>query len=194
MVTGCSNAFYSKPAQLISPGLARSMGEGWETARRREPGNEWVVVRLAGAGVVTLAELDTSWFLGNAPESARLTGLPAGADPAEPTAWVELLPRTRLLPDTRHRVVLARGPEVTDVRLDSYPDGGLARLRLWGRLSPVGRSRLGRTWFDALPDAQAAAVLADAGLPRDYADMRPTLEAGRLPAGLAAFVAGPSAM
>ncbi len=105
-VTGCSNEFYSKPAQLISPGLARSMGEGWETARRRQPGNEWVAVRLAGAGAITLAELDTSYFLGNAPESARLTGCPAGGDPADPAAWVELLPRTRLLPDTRHRFVL----------------------------------------------------------------------------------------
>ena len=194
LVTGCSNAFYSKPAQLISPGLARSMGEGWETARRREPGNEWVVVRLAGAGVVTLAELDTSWFLGNAPESARLTGLPAGADPADPAAWVELLPRTRLLPDTRHRFVLAGGPEVTDVRLDAYPDGGMARLRLWGRLSPAGRSRLGRTWFDALPDAEAGAVLASAGLPAELAASRPTLDAGPLPVGLATLVDGPSAV
>ena len=196
-VTGCSNEFYSKPAQLISPGLARSMGEGWETARRRQPGNEWVAVRLAGAGAITLAELDTSYFLGNAPESARLTGCPAGADPADPAdeaAWVELLPRTRLLPDTRHRFVLPATTEVTDARLDAYPDGGMARLRLWGRLSATGRSRLGRTWFDALPDAQAAAVLAAAGLPAGLAGLRPTLDAGPLPAELAALLDGPSAV
>jgi allantoicase len=193
-VTGCSNEFYSKPAQLISPGLARSMGEGWETARRRQPGNEWVAVRLAGAGAITLAELDTSYFLGNAPESARLTGCPAGGDPADPAAWVELLPRTRLLPDTRHRFVLPATTEVTDARLDAYPDGGMARLRLWGRLSAAGRSRLGRTWFDALPDAQAAAVLAAAGLPAGLAGMRPTLDAGPLPAELSALLDGPSAV
>jgi allantoicase len=193
-VTGCSNEFYSKPAQLISPGLARSMGEGWETARRRQPGNEWVAVRLAGAGAITLAELDTSYFLGNAPESARLTGCPAGGDPADPAAWVELLPRTRLLPDTRHRFVLPATTEVTDARLDAYPDGGMARLRLWGRLSAAGRSRLGRTWFDALPDEQAAAVLAAAGLPAGLAGLRPTLDAGPLPAELAALLDGPSAV
>jgi allantoicase len=193
-VTGCSNEFYSKPAQLISPGLARSMGEGWETARRRQPGNEWVAVRLAGAGAITLAELDTSYFLGNAPESARLTGCPAGGDPADPAAWVELLPRTRLLPDTRHRFVLPATTEVTDARLDAYPDGGMARLRLWGRLSAAGRSRLGRTWFDALPDAQAAAVLAAAGLPAGLAGLRPTLDAGPLPAELAALLDGRSAV
>jgi len=193
-VTGCSNEFYSKPAQLISPGLARSMGEGWETARRRQPGNEWVAVRLAGAGAITLAELDTSYFLGNAPESARLTGCPAGGDPADPAAWVELLPRTRLLPDTRHRFVLPATTEVTDARLDAYPDGGMARLRLWGRLSAAGRSRLGRTWFDALPDAQAATVLAAAGLPAGLAGLRPTLDAGPLPGELAALLDGPSAV
>ena len=84
--------------------------------------------------------------------------------------------------------------EVTDARLDAYPDGGMARLRLWGRLSRAGRSRLGRTWFDALPDAQAAAVLAAAGLPAGLAGLRPTLDAGPLPAELAALLDGPSAV
>ncbi len=180
-IAGCSNEFYSKPVQLISPGVARSMGEGWETARRRGPGNDWVAVRLAGAGVVEQAELDTSYFLHNAPGWARLTGLAADG------TWVELLPRTALQPDTRHRLPLAPGPEVTEVRLDAYPDGGLARLRLWGALTPAGRSRLGRTWFDALPDTQAAAVLTAAGLPPAA---RPTLGAGNLPPALATLLDG----
>src|SRR5215213_7703315 len=90
MVTGCSNAFYSKPVQLISPGLARVMGEGWETARRRGPGNDWVSLRLAGAGVVRLAELDTSWFVGNAPGWASLRGWDerAGSGPTGGDGWV----------------------------------------------------------------------------------------------------------
>jgi allantoicase len=183
-IAGCSNEFYSRPVQLISPGIARSMGEGWETARRRGAGNEWVSVRLAAEGIVALAELDTSYFLHNAPGSARLTGLAADG------TWVELLPRTALLPDTRHRLPLAPGPAVTEVRLDAYPDGGMARLRLWGRLTPAGRSRLGRTWFDTLPGAQAAAVLAAGGLPADLAAARPTLGAGDLPPGLRPLLDG----
>jgi allantoicase len=188
-IAGCSNEFYSRPVQLISPGVARSMGEGWETARRRGPGNDWVSVRLAEAGVVDQVELDTSYFLHNAPGAARLTGVPA----EDPSASVELLRRTPLQPDTRHRFPLQSGPPVREVRLDVYPDGGLARLRLWGRLTSEGRSRLGRRWFDALPDAQATAMLAAAGLPEDYAGMRPTVDASRLPPGLAALVDGPSA-
>ena len=75
---GCSNLFYSSTNNLVSPGVARSMGEGWETARRRDDGNDWVLLRLAGAGVVRLAELDTTHFKGNAPGSAALTGFDVG--------------------------------------------------------------------------------------------------------------------
>jgi allantoicase len=195
LVSGCSNAFYSAPTRLISPGLARHMGEGWETARRRDDGNDWVAVRLATTGVVRLAELDTSWFLHNAPGAARLTGCPADAEPNDPAAWVELLPRTALQPDTRHRFMLPAGPAVTDVRLDVYPDGGMARLRLWGTPTAAGRSRLGRTWFDALPAAAARQVLATAGVPAAEAaaavEARPTLGAGPLPAAVARLLDGP---
>jgi allantoicase len=157
-VTAVSNEFYGQPAQLIGPGLARSMGEGWETARRRDQGNDWVEVALACEGVVSLAELDTSYFLGNAPGSASLTGIgPAGEVP--------LLPRTRLQPDTRHRFVLDSAPGVERVRLDVFPDGGMARLRLWGRPTAAGRSALGRRWFEALPDVQALEVLGSVGVP-----------------------------
>ncbi|QXG74474.1 allantoicase [Modestobacter sp. L9-4] len=157
-VTGVSNAHYGSPLQLIGRGLARSMGEGWENARRRGPGNDWVDVALACEGVITLAELDTSWFLGNAPGTASLTG--RTADGTE----VELLPRTRLQPDTRHQFVLDGTTGVSSVRLDVFPDGGMARLRLWGRPTVAGRAALGRRWFDALPDVQALQVLGTLGI------------------------------
>jgi allantoicase len=163
-VTGCSNMHYSSPANLIAPGEARVMGEGWETARRRDDGNDWVEIDLAGAGSPRLAEVDTSCFVGNAPGWARLTGAgPSGR-------VVELLPRTRLQPDTRHRFRLDTRPdarrdarrdddgEVTSVRLDIYPDGGLARLRLWGALSAAGRKAMIKRWYDALPAGFAGAL------------------------------------
>ncbi|HEX2074064.1 MAG TPA: allantoicase [Geodermatophilus sp.] len=157
-VTAVSDEFYGRPAQLIAPGLASSMGEGWETARRRDAGHDWVEVSLACEGVVTLAELDTTWFLGNAPGTASLTG-------AGPDGEVELLPRTRLQPDTRHRFVVDGAPGVQRVRLDVFPDGGMARLRLWGRPTAAGRAALGRRWFDALPDVPALEVLGAIGVP-----------------------------
>ncbi|NKQ56439.1 allantoicase [Amycolatopsis sp. K13G38] len=135
-VVEASNMFYSSPANLISPGFARVMGEGWETARRRDDGNDWVVVALAGAGVPRLAELDTTHFKGNAPGWASLSGSVDGA------SWFDVLPRTRLQPDTRHRFPLPGASELTRVRLDIYPDGGMARLRLYGGLTEAGKKEL----------------------------------------------------
>jgi allantoicase len=185
-VTAVSDDFYGSPHQLVGRGLARSMGEGWENARRRGPGNDWVDVSLAAEGVVTLAELDTSYFLGNAPGAASLTGYTA--DGAE----VVVLPKTRLQPDTRHRFVLDGTAGVDRVRLDVFPDGGMARLRLWGRPTARGREQLGRRWFEALPDVQALEVLGALGTPPAVAGRlvgsRPL--AAELPAGLPAGVLG----
>jgi allantoicase len=132
LVVDCSNKFYGSQNNLILPGLARLMSEGWETARRREDGNEWALVRLAAPGRVRLAELDTTHFKGNAPGAAALR---ATTDPSDDSAWFDLLPRTRLQPDTRHRFRLDSAREATHVRLDIFPDGGMARLRLWGEAS-----------------------------------------------------------
>lgn len=143
VVTGCSNMFYSSPNNLFSPGLAANQAEGWETSRRRDDGNDWVTVRLAGAGVVRFAELDNSNLKGNAPGWASLSGRDGEGE------WIELLPKTRLQPDTRHRFALAEGPEVTEARLDIYPDGGMARLRLFGSLTERGRATLASRFEDA---------------------------------------------
>ena len=194
-VTGCSNRFYGSPRNLISPGLARVMGEGWETARRRDDANDWVELRLAGAGVVRLAALDTTGFLGNAPGGASLRAAAArAAGPDGPAAWADLLPRTRLLPDTRHRFPVDGAAEATHVRLDVFPDGGMARLRLWGDLAPAARAELGLRFVNLLPADHARRLLTGAGLAAADADRlaadRPldTLEV--LPRPLAAALGG----
>lgn len=185
-VVGCSNMHYSSPTNLISPGEARVMGEGWETARRRDDGNDWVEVRLAAPGVVRLAEIDTSCFVGNAPGWAALHGRDArAAAPGDDVQWQQLLPRTRLQPDTPHRLRLAPGPEVTHVRLDVYPDGGLARLRLHGELAADGRADLALRWFNLLPDSSVRQVLAAEGdAIVDVLAARPVTDARTLPASL----------
>jgi allantoicase len=147
-VTGCSNMFYSSPDNMLFPGLARHQAEGWETARRRDDGNDWAVVALAGRGVVRLVEIDTSNLKFNAPGWIALSGTTA---PADPDAWFPIMERTRVQPDGRHHFRLP-GPgsaEVTHVRLDIFPDGGLARLRLYGELTAAGEADL-RTRFAEL--------------------------------------------
>lgn len=200
-VVGCSNMFYGSPQNLLRPGLARSMGEGWETARRRDEGNDWVVVRLAAPGRIRLVELDLSHFKGNAPgwaqlralDAADITSSPVGspaaqarpAGPADSPAWVPLLPRTRLQPDTRHRFRIPDAPVATHVRLDAYPDGGAARLRLYG--VPAEPDQLLLRWFNLLPPGQARAVLAgdgglDAATAARLVSSRPIRDVAGLPA------------
>ena len=139
--------YYSPPRNLISPGLSRVMHEGWETRRRRRPGHEWLVIRLAGQGVIDLAEIDTSWFRGNQPDLASLQTLDAaaGASPSDESAWHDLLPPVRLLPDTPHRFRVTSAP-ATHVRLNLFPDGGVARLRLYGSLTDDGLAVVRRRW------------------------------------------------
>jgi allantoicase len=161
VVTGCSNMFYASPANLLLPGQARVMGEGWETSRRRDQANDWVAVRLACAGAVEVVELDTSHFVGNAPGWATL-----GSDGGD------LLPRTSLQPDTRHRFGVAGEPVAGQVRLDIYPDGGMARMRVFGRPTPAARAALADRFLRLLPEPQLAGLLRAAGLPPDAAARR----------------------
>jgi allantoicase len=185
VVTGCSDMFYSSAANLIAPGRARTMGDGWENARRRDDGHDWVRFRLALPGRVRYAELDTSCFVGNAPGWASLSGAgfdagpgpvpragqgPAAGADSGTAGWLDLLPRTRLQPDTRHHFRIAPGPPVGVAQLDIYPDGGMARLRLWGEADPVAHRAAASRWLDALPPAQASDVLKTAGLAPDIAE------------------------
>jgi allantoicase len=177
LVVGCSDAFYSSAGNLILPGRATGMAQGWENARRRGPGHDYVIVALGAPGVLRHAEIDTSCFVGNAPDQVRLLaadarqapGPAAGDDPGPVTgnapglpipdsAWREVLPLTRVQPDTRHRFRLDGAGVATHVRLDVIPDGGLARLRIHGEIIDEALAALRRRWRDALPDGQRPAT------------------------------------
>lgn len=140
----CSDAFYSSPANLILPGRAQIMGHGWENARRRDDGNDLAVFALAAEGVIEHVELDTSYFVGNAPGWMRVQACRAESAGWAMDAgheWWDVVAKQRTLPDTRHRFAVepdGRARPATHVRLDVYPDGGLARMRIHGRLTEAG--------------------------------------------------------
>jgi allantoicase len=139
-VISCSDMFYGNRQNLILPGPALGMHDGWETKRRRGPGHDWALVRLAARGVIRRAVVDTSHFKGNAPGACTLEACDAGdaGEPAQSAAWRELLRRTPLQPHTAHEFLdeLNDVGAVTHVRLNIYPDGGVARLRLHGQVTP----------------------------------------------------------
>jgi allantoicase len=133
-VVSCSDMHYGNRQNLILPGRSTHMGDGWETKRRRGPGHDWAIVRLARRGVVERVELDTDHFKGNAPGKCMLEYCDAGLSfDADSVEWEVLVPETPLQPDAQHHWNELSAGAATNVRLNIYPDGGVARLRLFGR-------------------------------------------------------------
>jgi allantoicase len=135
-VLNCSDMFFGPKHNLIMPGRAHNMSDGWETRRRRGPGHDWVIVRLATEGRVRRIELDTNHFKGNFPDTASIEGSRDGGE-----TWTDVLPRTKLQAHTRHFFIeelLGDGP-FTHLRLNVFPDGGVSRMRVWGTATAEGR-------------------------------------------------------
>src|SRR5262249_35362238 len=116
------------------------MEDGWETRRRREPGNDWAILALGRAGSIKKVEIDTAQFKGNYPDqvslqAAYLPGMEASAVIPLSLYWPVLLPPQKLKAHRLHRFtkeIAGLGP-VTHVRFNIFPDGGVNRLRLFGR-------------------------------------------------------------
>mgnify|MGYP003340182363 CR=1 FL=1 len=131
---------FGRLENLTAPGRGKDMGDGWETRRRREPGNDWGVLELGRPGVIEEVVVDTAHFKGNYPDRCSIQAVLDAVGTPETIAnqslfWPVLLPEVKLAADTAHRFreeVAALGP-VRFVRLNIYPDGGVSRLRMIGR-------------------------------------------------------------
>jgi allantoicase len=116
--------------------------DGWESRRRRTPGFDWCLVRLGLAGRVRGVVVDTSFFRGNFPEGCSLEACaaPPNADAEaltnEQTEWVEILPQSRLEGDSLNPFAVTSDGRFTHLRFKIYPDGGVARLRVYGEVAP----------------------------------------------------------
>ena len=133
----CNNMHFGDMGNLLSNQPVANMGDGWETRRRRHPGNDWVILKLGRKGSIFRVEVDTAFFRGNYPARCSLKAATPDADTdisRESVNWPEVLPAVALGPDQLHvfETQLSNVGNVTHVRLDIYPDGGVARLRLLG--------------------------------------------------------------
>jgi allantoicase len=139
LVLGASDMHFGARDNMIMPGRAKNMGDGWETRRRRGPGHDWAIIRLGAPGTIARIEIDTNHFKGNYPDSASIEGCFApGATIGDlaSAAWRDLLPQTKLKAHHRHFFSRELRPmdAVSHVRLNIYPDGGVSRLRVYGTL------------------------------------------------------------
>ena len=139
VVIAVSDEHFGSRENLLMPGRASNMGDGWETRRRRGPGHDWAIVKLGASGRIEQLEVDTNHFKGNYPDSCEIEAClaPGAARSAlleNRVSWTELLPQTKLSAHKRHSFskLLARGP-FSHLRLNIFPDGGVSRLRAHGR-------------------------------------------------------------
>jgi allantoicase len=143
-----SDMYFGRATNMLMPGRAANMGDGWETKRRRglnfanlpASPHDWCLIKLGAPGTVEKIEVDTNHFKGNFPESCRIEAVHApGAAPEELESsdqpWFELLPRVKLAASKRHHFKAAVKKPATHARVRIFPDGGISRLRLYGRLA-----------------------------------------------------------
>jgi allantoicase len=145
-----NDEFFAPKEALLKPGPAEwreheytergKWMDGWETRRRRDPGYDWCIVRLGLPGVVRGLVVDTAFYRGNYPESCSVEGCDVSGSPdpqqiADDAEWFEILPQSALEGNTANLFPVTVDRRVTHLRLNIFPDGGVARLRLWGTLA-----------------------------------------------------------
>ncbi|HKS09090.1 MAG TPA: allantoicase [Pyrinomonadaceae bacterium] len=138
LVLSCSDMFFGHRHNLIMPGRAADMSDGWETKRRRGPGHDWAIIKLARPGQIQAIEVDTSHFKGNFPESCSLEACNvSGAADLNELVWTSVLTRTKLQAHTQHYFdrELTDAGVVSHLRFNIFPDGGVSRLRVYGTLA-----------------------------------------------------------
>ena len=119
--------------------------DGWETRRRRTPGHDWCIVRLGAPGIVRGVVVDTAFFKGNYPEACSIEACAVLGQPdaeqltSSSTHWFEILPRAGLVGDSPNRFAVVSPVRVTHLRFNIFPDGGVARLRVYGDIAPAPR-------------------------------------------------------
>lgn len=140
-VVAYNDSHYGDPWVILTEGRGRDMGDGWETRRRREPGNDWIIVKLGVAGIVERIEIDTAHFKGNYPDRCSIEAayVESATDQSIVTQamfWQELLPQHKLQMDHRHfyesEAIRDLG-RINHVKLNIFPDGGISRLRIFGK-------------------------------------------------------------
>ena len=132
---------FGAATNIINPGRGVNMGDGWETRRRREPGNDWAIFELAHPGEIDAIEVDTAHFKGNFPDKCSIQAafVDYGTDESlvpQSIFWRELLPPQSLSMDAIARFekeIIALG-KISHIRLNTFPDGGISRLRMFGKV------------------------------------------------------------
>src|SRR3954462_10927285 len=147
-----NDEFFAEKENLLKPGRGVFIADkytdrgkwmdGWESRRRRTPGHDWCVIQLGLRGIIKQVDIDTNHFLGNLPPFASLdvvcltSAFPSDASAIEAVSWSPILAKSPLNPGSQNLFAIASDQSWTHVRLNIIPDGGVARLRIYGVVVP----------------------------------------------------------
>lgn len=136
-----SDEFFAEKENLLKPGRGVFIDDkytergkwmdGWETRRKRVPGHDWCILQLGLPGVIHGVDVDTNHFLGNAPSFVSLEAATSAEGP-----WTEILTRSPVNPGSQNLFAVTGRQTWTHLKLHIYPDGGVARFRVYGEVTP----------------------------------------------------------
>lgn len=149
-VEAVSDDFFSRPDHVLQPGPSTGMHDGWETRRRRDDGHDWLIVRLGLPGTPTSILVDTTHFKGNAPGWVSVDAASKEDD------WTEIVPKRPVAPDRQHLIEANADRPALRVRLNLFPDGGVARFRVYGRPEANALRGIRLAYLNSLFDEEAA--------------------------------------
>ena len=155
----CTDDFFAGKDNLIQEGRGIFIADkytedgkwmdGWESRRKREEGYDYAILKLGASGIVSGLDIDTNHFLGNHPPFALVDACCLDGDPDLETLqnaeWTEILSQAGLKLGAQNLFAVHFSDRVTHLRLNIYPDGGVARFRAYGRVTP--------NWDEAGKDA-----------------------------------------
>ncbi len=143
-IVSCSDDFFAECSRMLQPHEAVFIDgkfddngkwmDGWETRRRRNGGYDHAIVKLGLAGIVKGVDIDTTHFTGNFPPAGSLDACFCEDVPDGSTKWVSLIPSVSLKGDRHHYFEIDEVRTFTHIRLNIFPDGGVARLRIYGQV------------------------------------------------------------
>jgi len=140
----CSDDFFASMDNLIKPGRGIFIEDkytefgkwmdGWESRRKRTKGHDWCILKLGAAGVIHGVDVDTNHFLGNHPPECSIEACFSESENPIEADWIEILPKSHLDPGSQHFFEISNSNQFTHVKLHIYPDGGVARLKVYGEV------------------------------------------------------------
>ena len=142
IIIACSDEHFGNANNILLPGKSKNMGNGWETRRRRDKGNDWLLLKFGMPGIPNYFEINTHYFKGNYPESFSVQSVFENKKKSKTmiinnsSKWKTIIKKTKLKPNSSLKIKLKQKniKKANYIKLNIFPDGGISRFRVYGKI------------------------------------------------------------